>query len=301
MNRSEAESLRDAIGTSLSEGRNEAAWCHRCGQHRVGEPAPDPERCILPTGDHAPRRRRTKGWANASDRPRAPVSVAPADPQPRAWPQPGRLPLLGVSRQGSRQVGASKALRKGLRYTLGPKLRNWHRQATEGIPPAVLRAYLKEVVPMSFRPGELVDLPTVAVNLYRDYHKDVHFLALIGDGMSVEVAGRVALNRKKQASYDRKDALEAAGGPDALFRANAVGLFAAGKIPPGNRIEDDGWARPFFIRLAGGPDALAALKAACATAARAQLTIRQRQADGDVASVQVILFGQHSGLIGGVS
>lgn len=299
MNRSEATSLRDAIDVSLSDGRNEAAWCHRCGEHRVNEPAPDPERCVTPAADHAPSRRRTKAWASGESRPKAADTIPPDTLH--EYPQGGRLPLLGPSARGSECVGMSRKLRAGRTHQVTPELRRWHREATEGIAPKVMQKYLKEVVPLSYQPGEMVDLPAVAANLYQDYHANVHFLALIGDGMSVEAAGRIALNRAKQASYDRKDALEAAGSPDALFRAGAVELFVAAKIPPGNRIKDAGWARPFFTRLAGGPDALAALKVACATATRAQLTIRQRQAEDDVASVQVILFGQHSGLIGDVS
>src|SRR5262249_10993514 len=113
----------------------------------------------------------------------------------------------------------------------------------------------------------------------------------------VEFAGAAAGIGKKQASYDRRKLLEQVGGPTALFRERAAALLVAGKIAAGNRIEAEGYAKVFFVRLAGGPEGLAAIKAACPTPERRAALAKQKQKDGDVAITNVLLFDSHAHII----
>jgi hypothetical protein len=277
---------------------NLAGWCPWCHTHRLNEPAPDPTLCRIP----APEIR--GGGRKAPDYQAADGTPIAKDPHAgerlrfggggKQHPCPGHFDIPGLKwdRKGCRppRRGSRRLKMTAVQAKLRPQ-----------VDAMACKVEVLLKIPARLRSTKRKPLPDKAIRLIREYHDHVRFVGLMDDGMTVVEAGQEVFGRMShQTSYNHRNRLRDAGSPGELFRAEAIELFKDPEFPWGHQIQNSPWARAFFVRLIGGPAALEMLRHSCRTAPQCRLTIRQRSEAGDTAIVQAILFGQHSGLIGGL-
>lgn len=289
----EMASPKDARGAPT----NWAAWCHRCGQHRVGEPPPDPEVCGIPEPDTPGRSRRRPDYQTSAGVP------IPKDPHagkratyggggrwfPQRLDQPFDVP--GLKSRG--RVVTPRGLRK-------ISMRTAQRKIGFAMSNVVTRLEAMMKVPAARRPGPKEPLPPKAEKLIRDFYRHERFWDMLEDGLPVDVAGPEAFGSgSTSTAYNIRNQIEAAGNPHTLFIERALALYEDDKFPWGNRIQAGPWAKAFFTRLAEAVGGLDALNDLCRSEHQRNVTLMQAAAVGDMATLQVILFGSHAGLITG--
>ena len=137
----------------------------------------------------------------------------------------------------------------------------------------------KAVQIVSIDPGEIRPLSSAAAKLVDDYMRRLSFVQACDLGLTVEMAGKKALDLGKTQTYKVFSELEAYGNPDPLtvrwwYCDRAMNMIQTGETPDGYRTQSSCVATAFFLAMIGGQAGVTTLLSCFA----ARTTIRDFEA-----------------------